>query len=183
MGKGSSVKPHEFRCIQPGDIGFDAGVGISGQIIRLGTKSAYGHCWVYHELVDRLPDGTQVWSTVEAGPRGGVIQRLRTTPPIKVVRVWRDRFDQADLLKKSEELVGSRYGWGEIFRIVARILGVKVRRWKDNPYAVICSNHVSQCVMASRPEFGLYLRYGSNEIWPGELAVTLDAFIWDTELA
>lgn len=183
MGKGSSVKPHEFRCIQPGDIGFDAGVGISGQIIRLGTKSAYGHCWVYHELVDRLPDGTQVWSTVEAGPRGGVIRRLRTTPPIKVVRVWRDRFDQADLLKKSEELVGSRYGWGEIFRIVARILGVKVRRWKDNPYAVICSNHVSQCVMASRPEFGLYLRYGSNEIWPGELAVTLDAFIWDTELA
>lgn len=177
------MKPHEFRCIQPGDIGFDAGVGISGFLIRLGTRSAYGHCWIYHELVERLPDGTQVWSTVEAGPRRGVIRRLRTVPPTKVVRVWRDRFDQADLLKKSEELVGSRYGWGEIARIVCRIVGIRIGRWWDNPRAVICSNHVSQCVMASRPEFGLYLRYGSNEIWPGELAMTLDAFIWDTEVA
>lgn len=183
MGKGSSMKPHEFRCIQPGDIGFDAGVGISGLLIRLGTRSAYGHCWIYHELVERKADGTQVWKTVEAGPRGGVLWRLRTVKPIKVVRVWRDLFDQADILKKSAELVGAQYGWGEIARIVARILGVKVRRWRDNPCAVICSNHVTQAAMAGRPDLGLYLRFGSNEIWPGELAVTLDAFIWDTEVA
>jgi len=177
------MTPHEFPRIQPGDIGFDAGVGISGLLIRLGTKSAYGHCWVYHNLVDRLPDGTEVWGTVEAGPRGGVIRRLRTVVPIKVVRVWQDAFEQKDLLKKSEELVGCAYGWGEIARIVCRILGVKVRRWKDDVRAVICSNHVSQAVLAARPDFGLYLRYGSNEVWPGELAVTLDAFIWDTEVA
>jgi hypothetical protein len=177
------VTPHEFPRIQPGDIGFDAGVGISGLLIRLGTRSSYGHCWVYHALEELLPDGTQVWSTVEAGPRNGVIKRLRTVPPIKVVRVWQDSFEQADLLKKSEGLVGCSYGWGEIARIVFRIVGIKLGRWRDNPAAVICSNHVTQAALAARPDLGLYLRFPSNEIWPGELALTLDAFIWDTELA
>jgi hypothetical protein len=174
---------HEFPRIQPGDIGFDGGTGISGQVIRLGTKSAYGHCWVYHCLVDVLKDGTEVWLTVEAGPKEGTVWRHRTVVPNKVVRVWRDEFERRDLLKASEALVGSRYGWGEIVRIVARIIGIKARRWRDNPRAVICSNHVTQAILASRADFGFYLRYEPNEIWPGELAVTLDAFIWDTEVA
>lgn len=174
---------HEFPRIQAGDIGFDSGAGIAGQIIRLGTKSAYGHCWVYHELLEVLPDGKEVWSTVEAGFRNGVARRVRTALPIKVVRVWQDEFERVDLLKESESLVGCKYGWGEIARIVAHLLGIKVRRWKDNPRAVICSNHVSQALCAARPDFGLYMRYPNNEIWPGELAVTCDAFIWDTETA
>jgi hypothetical protein len=174
---------HDFPRIRPGDVGFDAGTGVSGQVIRFGTKSAYGHCWIYHDLIDVLEDGTEVWDTVEAGPRNGVIHRLRTTPPNKVMRVWQNDFERKDLLQASEALVGARYGWGEIARIVARILGIKVRRWRDNPERVICSNHVTQAILAARPDFGLYLRYAPNEIWPGELAVTLDAFIWDTEVA
>lgn len=174
---------HEFTRIQPGDVGFDAGVGISGQIIRFGTKSAYGHCWVYHELLEVLPDGKEVWATVEAGPRDGVARRVRTVPPLKVVRFWKDSFEQSDILRASDKLVGYRYGWGEIVRIVAHILGIKVRRWRDNPYAVICSNHVAQAVCAGRPDFGFYMRYQNNEIWPGELAVTADAYIWDTDIA
>jgi hypothetical protein len=177
------MKPHEFPRIQPGDIGFDAGVGVSGQIIRFGTKSAYGHCWVYHALLARDVNGNETWSTVEAGPRGGLLWRERTRVPNKVVRVWRDELEQADIVRASTRLVGARYGWGEIFRIVARILGIKVRRWRDNPFAVICSNHVTQAAIAGRPDLGFYLRFEPNEIWPGELALTLDAFIWDTEIA
>jgi hypothetical protein len=79
--------------------------------------------------------------------------------------------------------VGRTYGWGEILRIIARFFGVKVSRWPDSPQAVICSNHVTQAALAGRPDLGFYLRYQPNEIWPGELAVTLDAFIWDTEIA
>ena len=178
-----SLKSHEFPRIRPGDVGFDEGVGLSGWIIRLGTRSAYGHCWVYHGLVDVLDDGTEVWDTVEAGPRMGLIHRLRTVQPNKVVRVWQDEFQRKDLLQASEALVGCRYGWGEIFRIVVNILRIKVRKWGDNPNAVICSNHVAQAILAARPDFGLYLRHEPNEIWPGELAVTLDAFMWDTEVA
>jgi hypothetical protein len=178
-----SLKSHEFPRIRPGDVGFDEGVGLSGWIIRLGTRSAYGHCWVYHGLVDVLDDGTEVWDTVEAGPRMGVIHRLRTVQPNKVVRVWQDEFQRKDLLQASETLVGCRYGWGEIVRIVVNILRIKVRKWRDNPNAVICSNHVAQAILAARPDFGLYLRHEPSEIWPGELAVTLDAFMWDTEVA
>jgi hypothetical protein len=174
---------HEFPRIQPGDIGFDKGVGISGLVIRVGTRSAYGHCWIYHGLVDVLKDGTEVWDTVEAGPRNGVIHRLRTVQPNKVVRLWQDCYEQADILRASEDCVGRTYGWGEILRIIARFFGIKVSRWPDSPKAVICSNHVTQAALAGRPDLGLYLRYQPNEIWPGELAVTLDAFIWDTEIA
>jgi hypothetical protein len=175
--------PHEFPRIEPGDIGFDEGVGLSGLVIRLGTRSAYGHCWIYHCLVDVFEDGTEVWLTVEAGPREGLVWRHRTRRPNKVVRLWRDEHEQADILRRSERLVGSQYGWGEIVRIVCRILGIKLRRRKDNPRRVICSNHVAQAALAGRPDLGFYLRYEPFEIWPGELAITLDAYIWDTEVA
>lgn len=174
---------HEFRDIQPGDIGFDGGVGISGFLIRTGNQTSYGHCFVYHRLLDVLSDGTEVWETVEAGPRNGVAWQVRTRPPVKVVRVYQDEWERLCLLRTSAALVGCKYGWGEIARIVARILGIRVRRRKDNPNRVICSNHVTQAILAARPDFKFYLRYESNEIWPGELAVTLDSFQWDTEIA
>ena len=177
------MTPHIFPRIQPGDIGFNKGSGISGFLIRVGTRSAYGHCWIYHDLIDILDDGTELWDTVESGPRAGVIHRLRTATPNKMIRVWADQFEQADILKESNRLVGSRYGWGEIARIVAQFFGIRVRRWPDNLKAVICSNHVAQAACAGRPDFGLYLRYACNELWPGELAVTLDSFVWDTVIA
>jgi hypothetical protein len=174
---------HEFPRIQAGDIGFDAGVGLSGLLIRLGTQSPYGHCWVYHDILERREDGTEVWDTVEAGPRHGTIHRVRTVAPLKAVRVWQDEFERRDLLQASEALVGTRYGWGEIARILAHLLKIKMRRWRDNPCRVICSNHVAQAICAAVPSFGLYMRYNNNEVWPGELAVTCDAFSWDTEIA
>lgn len=173
---------HVYRNIQPGDIGFDEGVGISGWFIRTGTKSAYGHCWIYHQLVD-IVDGVEVWDTVESGPRRGTIHRLRTVTPNKVVRIWQDEYEQRDIVRASEKLVGLRYGWGEIIRIVARIFGIRLRRWRDNPFAIICSNHVAQAALAGRPDLGFYLRFEPNEVWPGELAETFDSFIWDTEIA
>jgi hypothetical protein len=167
--------------IQPGDIGFDAGLGLTGLIIRLGTRSNYGHCWVYHQLLDLDSQGNEIWDTVEAGP-SGVLHRVRTRKPNKVVRLWRNEQEQRDILRASENLVGAGYGWGEIVRIVCRILGIKLRRRKDNPRRVICSNHSTQAAVAGRPDLAFYLRYPHYEIWPGEVALTLDAYVWDTEV-
>lgn len=172
-----SAPGHQFARIQSGDIGFDGGRGLSGFLIRIGTGSAYGHCFVYHR---ELEPG--VWSTVEAGPKG-VRRKTRTAPANKVVRVWRNGAEQQALLKRSIELRGCRYGWGEIARIVCHLFGVKIAKRTDDPTRVICSNHVSQCVLAARPEFEHYMDYEPFAIWPGELAVSLDEFIWDTEVA
>jgi hypothetical protein len=80
-------------------------------------------------------------------------------------------------------MVGCEYGWGEIARIVCRILGIRLRKFRDNPRRVICSNHVAQVALAARPELVHYLRYDTNEVWPGELAITFDVMRWDQEVA
>lgn len=168
------MKGHQFQDIQPGDIGFDGGIGLSGFLIRIGTGSAYGHCFVYHRDL-----GNGVWETMEAGP-SGLKLRKRTRQPNKVVRVWRDELERQRLIKVSSLLRGCKYGWGEIARIVLNMFGIKVEG-KDNPHRVICSNHVSQAALAARPELLLYMDYQPYEIWPGELAVTLDEFMWDSD--
>jgi hypothetical protein len=168
------MQGHQFDGIKPGDIGFDGGKGLSGFLIRVGTRSAYGHCFVYHREVE-----PGVWQTVEAGPKG-VRRKLRTVGANKVVRVWRGGAEQQAILKQSTSLVGCEYGWGEIARIVCHLFGIKVAS-QDNPSRVICSNHVSQAILAARPEFEHYMDYGVNAIWPGELAVSLDEFMWDTQ--
>lgn len=169
--------PHQFLGIRPGDIGFDGGIGFSGWLIRTGTGSAHGHCFVYHR---DLGDG--IWETVEAGP-SGVLYRKRLGEPNKVVRLWRDDQERRAILVASSALVGCRYGWGEIARIVCRILGVKLKRRRDNPARAICSNHVAQAALAARPELEHYMRYKPFEIWPGELAITFDVMRWDQEVA
>lgn len=168
------MKSREFKNIQPGDIGFDGGKGISGLIIRIGTGSAYGHCFVYHKYL-----GGNKWETVEAGPKG-VRLKHRTGPANKVVRVWRDELERQRLIRVSSLLRGCKYGWGEIARIVLHLVGFNIRS-KDNPKRVICSNHVAQAVLAARPEFILNMDYRNYEIWPGELAVSLDEFLWNEE--
>jgi hypothetical protein len=168
------VPGHQFSGIQPGDIGFDGGIGLSGFLIRVGTRSAYGHCFVYHRDL-----GNGVWQTVEAGPRG-VRTRKRTVAPNKVVRVWRNGAERHAVLRSSSTARGKQYGWGEIVRIVCHLFGIKVDG-KDNPGRVICSNHVAQAVLAARPEFEHYLDYPTCAVWPGELAVSLDEFLWDTK--
>lgn len=165
---------HVFDGIQPGDIGFDGGKGISGLLIRLGTRSSYGHCFVYHRDL-----GNGVWETMEAGP-SGLRLRKRTVGPNKVVRVWRDELERQRLLRVSSLLRGCKYGWGEIARIVLYMLNIKVES-RDNPQRVICSNHVAQAAIAARPELLLYMDYPVYAVWPGELAMTLDMFLWDTE--
>jgi len=159
--------------IEPGDIGFDKGIGISGWLIRTGTQSAHGHCWVYHRRIDQ-----NTWETVEAGPRGGLIRRVRTVQPNKVARIWRTEQERQAILIQSNKLVGAKYGWGEIFRIAFRILGVKLPKHKDNPNRVICSNHAAQSVLAARPALKPLFEYAPYEIWPGELAVTLSSIEW-----
>lgn len=164
----------QFDRIQPGDIGFDGGNGISGLLIRLGTRSAYGHCFVYHRDL-----GNGVWETMEAGP-SGLKLRKRKGGVNKVVRVWRDELERQRLLRVSSLLRGCKYGWGEIARIVLNLVGIKVEG-RDDPRRVICSNHVSQAIVAARPDFVLYLDYPTYAVWPGELAVCIDEFLWDTE--
>lgn len=163
--------------IQPGDIGFTKGGGLVGWLIRHGTGSAYAHTFVYHRYL-----GNGAWETVEAFPslnkrKDGVRVRTRTEAPIKVVRIWRTPREQQAVLDKSSSMVGTRYGWGEIFRIALRFVGVKVRGWESDKRA-ICSNHCTQSALAARPTLRSLFKYQPSQIWPGELATTLDGIQW-----
>lgn len=167
-----------YAWIKPGDIGFDKGIGLSGFLIRTGTQSQHGHCWIYHEKLAVHDDLSETWLTVEAGPKEGLIYRHRRVAPNKVVRIWRSEKERLAILEKSSAMVGQKYGWGEIARIVLRILGIKIKKGKDNPNRAICSNHVAQCVLAAFPHWRLFMKYEYFEIWPGELAQTLDVIRW-----
>ena len=163
--------------IQPGDIGFTKGGGFVGWIIRHGTGSAYAHTFVYHKY---LGDGA--WETVEAWPslkkdQDGIRVRVRTEDPIKVVRLWRTRNEQAKILAHSSSMVGVRYGWGEIARIALRFIGIKVKGWESNRRS-ICSNHCTASILAARPRMRELFKYAPSMTWPGELATTADSIIW-----
>lgn len=166
--------PHWPR-IEPGDIGFDGGVGISGWLIRRAT-GAYGHCFVYHEHL-----GGDRWRTVEAGPRDGVIFRVRTRRPNKVVRLWRNEHERSRLLAASESCVGAKYGWGEIARIIWNLLGIKYDGTKDNPDRMICSNHVATAASAISKGTKYTLPYKPYQIWPQALAEWCDWITWTRE--
>jgi len=173
----SSINDSLWIDIQPGDIGFTKGGGLVGWLIRHGTSSKYAHCFVY---LHKLNDGT--WLTVEAFPsrdksKNGVQLRHRTEEPNKVVRIWRDKAEQGSIITKSISLIGVKYGWGEIARIALRIIGIKVKGWESDK-AVICSNHVAQCVIFSDSSLKNFLSYPPSQIYPGELATNLDAIAW-----
>jgi hypothetical protein len=164
--------------IKPGDIGFTKGGGFVGWIIRHGTGSAYAHVFVY---VKQNTDGS--WETIEAWPSkkatlDGTRVRTRTELPEKIVRIWRDRSEQAGIVKKSRELVGTRYGWGEILRIAARFIGIKFIPKYDSTNRAICSNVTMQAVLAARPSLSPLFRFETYQTWPGELADTLDRIVW-----
>jgi hypothetical protein len=174
-----------FIDIQPGDIGFDNGGGIVGWIIRHGTGSAYSHCFVYHELLSTDKSGNQTWKTVEAWPslkdgQDGIRIRLRTKSPSKVVRVWRTKNQQEKILEKSLSMVGTGYGWGEIFRISLRFIGIKIKGWESDKRA-ICSNHCTQSILFARPELKPFFNYPPSSIWPGELATSSDCIVWNQD--
>ncbi len=167
--------------IQPGDIGFDQGGGFVGWLIRHGTGSAYAHTFVY---VKQLSNGD--WETIEAWPSkkaafDGTRVRLRTKLPDKVIRVARSRSEQSAIIRKSRELVGTRYGWGEILRIAARFIGIKFIPKYDSSKRAICSNVTMQAVLEARPELKLFFRFETYQTWPGELADTLDRIVWAQE--
>jgi hypothetical protein len=165
-----------YTSIEPGDIGFDGGLGWSGWIIRRAT-GAYGHCWVYHELLEDDGQGRQVWSTVEAGP-SGVLVRVRTRPPVKVVRLWSTETDRRSLLAASQACVGKEYGWGEIARLAAHTVGLRVKGWKDNTDRMICSNHVAYAIAGMNRALSKTMPYPPPHIWPQRLAEWCDWVIW-----
>jgi len=157
--------------IEPGDIGFDGGIGISGWLIRRAT-GAYGHVFIYHEKLDN-----GAWRTVEAGP-SGVLFRIRTRPANKVIRLWNTKVEQARILAASSECAGRKYGWGEIARIVLHMVGIKVNGWKDNKGRMICSNHVAYAVGQMKKGIKHTMPYKPEHIWPQKLAEWCDWYIW-----
>jgi hypothetical protein len=129
--------------IEAGDIGFDQGGGIVGFLIRHFSHSPYAHCWVYHT---RLPHS---WITAEAYPGGLKLRERQVDDVHRVARVWRDESERLALLKKSEELIGRKYRYRELFRIihyrirqaiiwfgVAALLLALLGNWRDSPVAM-----------------------------------------------
>jgi len=167
--------------IKPGDIGFTKGGGFVGWIIRHGTGSAYAHVFVYTR---KNKDGS--WETIEAWPsrhktKDGTRVRTRTELPEKIVRIWRNSAEQSLVIRKSRDLVGTRYGWGEILRIAARFIGIKFIPKYDSANRAICSNVTMQAVLSARPQLRPVFRFESYQTWPGELADTLDRIVWIQE--
>jgi hypothetical protein len=167
--------------IEPGDIGFTKGGGLVGWLICHGTGSTYAHSFVY---ISKNTDGS--WNTIEAWPslkkeKDGTRNRIRTETPEKIVRVWRTRKEQKDIIQKSKELVGTRYGWGEIGRIVLHFLGINFIPKYDSKKRAICSNVTMQAVLASRGALKYSFRFETYQTWPGELADTLDRISWAQE--
>lgn len=169
-----------FIGIEPGDIGFDGGTGFFGWLIRRST-GVYGHTWIYHRYLHLDSKNREVWETVEAGPRG-VKRQVRTRPPVKVVRLWRNKQEQQALLAASEACIGRKYGWGEIVRLALRTVGVKISGTRDNPGRMICSNHVSSSIVVAVPPLGSVLPYRPNHMWPQRLAEWCDWVLWTRSL-
>lgn len=168
---------HSWSGIEPGDIGFDGGVGASGWIIRR-TTGAYGHVWVYHELADVLDDGTEIWNTIEAGPKRGVQWCERRRSPVKVVRLWNNEEERFRILTASEGCLGAKYGWGEIARIALHLVGIKVDGWEDDPSRMICSNHAATAAAAVGRHVAMTMPYKPQHIWPQRFAEWCDWFRW-----
>lgn len=170
---------------QPGDIFWTTGGGLAGSLIRRGTESPYGHCGVIY----RPRDPGIRWGVEEAFPsfppwRPGLKYADRNLDTIAAIaRVWRTEEERKAILKKSNELVNAKlpYAWTEIGAIgLATFLPHKWIPMHDVSRAVICSNHVAQCIQAARPEdYVQYFRYPPNLMWPGGLHVDMQAMLWD----
>jgi hypothetical protein len=173
---GLSMRSMPWLHIQPGDVGFDGGRGFFGWIIRRAT-GVYGHTWIYHELLSSGENQVELWKTVEAGPRG-IKEQIRSRPPVKVARLWNTPKQQAAVLAASQECVGLKYGWGEIFRLALRTMGLKVNGWKDNPNRMICSNHVAHSITKGVSPLDVTLPYPPHHIWPQRLAEWCDWVKW-----
>jgi len=111
--------PDTWKGIQPGDIGFDRGGGFVGFLIRTFTHSPFAHCWVWHRVVKYDENGDPlIWETAEAYP-GGLKLRERPNANVnRVVRTWRTEEERQNTLAKSESLVGMKYNYRELFRII-----------------------------------------------------------------
>lgn len=200
--------------IEPGDIGFDQGGGFVGFLIRHFSHSPYAHVWVYESPIYERGH-VVAWRTVEAYP-GGLKERVRDPDRVdRVARVWRDDDERFSILAMNGALLGSKYNYRELFRIIHyRVRKVWVQllvvfmaflllylsllsagflvvaallasfllyaafplRTKLSDSAVICSNHVAQCVLAARPD--VRLSFPPQMIWPGRLERDLNLVTW-----
>jgi hypothetical protein len=172
------MEPLQWPAIAPGDIGFDAGKGVFGWLIRRVTGSR-AHTWVYVRYLGKNEHGDEVWLTDEAGP-WRIQERQRTRRPNKVIRMWRCSTEQEDILLASQRLIGEKYSWREIIRLaIYKLTGIT---WKTDPRGYICSGHVATVIAAARPDlaFGNFMgmRHPAHRIWPDELANWSDTVLW-----
>ncbi len=199
------MRPGEFRGIQPGDLGFDGGGGLVGALIRRSTTSPWAHCfvvvapaapgyWVCHEA---YPGGLRARPRHESTV--GVLVRVWRTPEEQAAILARSHalvgtgYAYGELLRIAGHycwrqrkavlvaaLLGALVGstgilWGSLALGVAGLLSLVP--WDGA--RVICSNHAAQAALAARPELAEWLRYPTHQVWPGELAASLQRFVWN----
>lgn len=170
---------------QAGDIFWTVGAGIVGSLIRHGTSSPYGHCGI---IIDPWPEQDDHWLVDEAFPafppwKPGLRRQLRYRDTVAAVaRVWRDEQERNLIVDHSLRLYRDKppYAWSEIATIAAAtVLPHRFIPMHDMTRAVICSNHVAQCIQAARPgDYELYFRYPPNLEWPGGCFTDLQALLW-----
>lgn len=142
--------------------------------------------WARLEADHRAHRGAELvegWITMELWATGAAY-RIRTRQPISVQRVWRTEVERATILHAAgiDVQAGTKYGYGEIARIVAWRLGLGWRRAVSdpNPSRRICSHSAARAAMAARGELHDYLGgLVPHEAWPGRLSRALAQLEWD----
>jgi cell wall-associated NlpC family hydrolase len=147
-----------------GDFGIIKSNGIAARLIQIGTVSRWNHAFIY------IGDG----KIIEAMPSKGItISEITKYNKI----AWNQHQDLTDkqrnvIVKKAESLVGTIYGFLDIFLLGLRILGLKFLGGKfleklAMRQGIICSELVAICYdsagveLVNKPE---YL------VTPGDLA-------------
>ena len=149
-------------------------------MIRRASRSRVAHCGV---LAERTGPG--VWRSHESfggdGPDGGgsglrVRVRDLAAEPVVVVRPWRSGAERDLGLRRSHQLLGQGYDWGEITRIAGHLLHLpplqRLGLALSRPDRLICSNHCASVLLAGRPD--VRLPHPPDRIWPAPLLEALE---------
>ena len=152
---------------KPGDFGVVKTNGLAARLIQLGTASRWNHAFIY------IGGGV----IAEARPKEGLV--LKSVSQYKKI-AWNQHQEltskQRDkILDKAHSLLGTSYGFIDIFVLGLRILGLKFLTGKllekmCMAQGIICSEYVAICYQAAGIDLVNKAEY---LVTPGDLAEML----------
>jgi uncharacterized protein YycO len=160
-----------MRQPQRGDYGLAHGGGLAMWLVRLGTRSRWGHACIY--LSADADTGLPV--IFEAMPGGA---RVRTAKPGEFV--WSNLpltdGQRGSIVAASAAMDGTPYDWWAIGRLVLRGLGarwLRSRSYAERPRRIMCSGWVATAYRDVGVDLGADTGRAPADVTPGDLADVL----------